>query len=119
MAVRLYGRMCVFSCKLIRVVWLAYLVCVFVGIAFCLSNKAEQTRRNWNSVMHTVEHEQKRIRRHDTPTRKRCDVFPSQDPSGSKGSADPAPGADESVLERFQKRLAEINASKKAQGASV
>ena len=46
------------------------------------------------------------------------DVFPSQDPSGSKGSADPAPGVDQSVLERFQKRLAEINANKKPQGGS-
>ena len=48
---------------------------------------------------------------------KHFDVFPSQDTSGSKSSADPAPGADQSVMERFQKRLAEINAGKKAQGA--
>ena len=53
---------------------------------------------------------------------KHFDVFPAQDPSESKGSADPAPGADPSVLERFQKRPAELNVAKKAttpaQGAS-
>ena len=49
---------------------------------------------------------------------KRFDVFPSQDPSGSKASADLAPGADETVIERFQKRLAEINASNKSKAAA-
>ena len=49
---------------------------------------------------------------------KHFDVFPSQDPSGSKGSADPAPGVDPSVLERFHKRLAEIKEGKEAQGGA-